>query len=351
MRGTFALLVSLIFARSLSADTVILKNGNRIDGIVTGEDEKKIVLQFEEEATVEFSRSEVEKILYSSEEEENTLRTTWGRVEAEPPPSVTASAEIPDISISVAPPPSTPKGELLLSEGTWKTRKTQHFTVHSQEPSQGKAVANRAEYYLEKITDDLRIRKIHDTRKKYTVYVVKEESQWRRFLEKLGIQTELTGGFTTGAATGEIFLHAISIPYLQLAFPHELTHIILEELAQRRKIPLWFDEGFANYEGGIIGIDEELLMESLRDGKLISLKELVQAKAYPQDVENKKLFYTEAERFVEFLITQYGRRRFGEFTETLLKEGEFEAAFLSAYGGKVGTLEELEKLWLQYLSE
>ena len=380
LRIFLSMIFCLVIASPLSADTVILKNKNRVEGIVTHEDEKKIVLQFEKEATVEFPRGEVEKVIYTSEAERGLLRSTWEKKIEMPstPPAgtgpqpvagtqTTASSPgapsasdatsfqttppLQEVALIPAPPTTTPKGALLLSEGTWKARKTQHFTVYFQEPNQGKAIANRTEYCLEKIVDDLRLRKRHDPREKYTVYVVKGESQWNQFLEKLGLQTELTGGFTTGSATREIFLHADSIPYLQLAFPHELTHIILEELAQGRKIPLWFDEGFANYEGGIIGIDEELLMEALRDGKLISLTELVQANAYPGTIEKKELFYTEAERFVEFLITQYGRRKFGEFTEALLKKGEFESAFFSAYSGKVGTLQELEKSWLQYLSE
>ena len=346
----------------LSADTVLLKNGNQVRGIVVKEDQNKVVLQFDRDATVEFSRDEVEKIVYDSEKEKGSIRSEWERKAETPTEASIPSVESPPEPVAPAPlevshpilfaPRSTGKeSEFLLPEGTWQARKTQHFIVYHQDPRQGKAIANRAEYHLEKIVDDLRMRKAHDATKKYTVVIVKEKSKWEEFLKKLGIQSELTGGFATGAMKREIFLHSSSIPYLQLAFPHELTHIIADEMANGRRFPLWFDEGFANYEGGIIGLDEALLAEALQKGKLIPLAELVQSKSYPSDVDRRKLFYTEAERIVEFLITQYGRRRFGEFTETLLATGDFEQAIRFAYGGKIGSLEELSRLWLKYLSE
>ncbi len=342
----------LITVTPLSADTVLLKNGNEVQGIVVEEDEEKVVLQFEKEATVQFSRSEIEKIVYDSEEVRTALRSEWGKMSPpsqqplpSPPPSPQASQIIQPITSQ------TKEAQTLLAEGEWEVRKTQHFTIYYQNTLQGKAISNRAEYYLEKIVDDLRMRRSHDWRKKFTVYVVSDEAQWRRFLEGLGIQPELTGGFETGIERREIFLYSLSISYLQLAFPHELTHLLLDELARGKKFPLWFDEGFANYEGGIIGIDEDFLQEAIRIGREIPLKELITRTTYPTDPDQKKLFYTEAERLVEFFITQYGRRRFAEFTKQLLAAGDFEQAFQTVYGGKIGGLERLNELWLRYLSE
>ena len=345
-----SLALFLLVVPPLSADTVVLKNGNQVRGIVVREDQEKVVLQFDKESTDEFSRSELEKVIYDSEEQKAALRAEWQK-KTETPAQTTVQTAMPQQEIAVPSLSTGKESELLLSEGTWQVRKTQHFIVYHQDPIQGKAIANRAEYHLEKIVDDLRLKKTHDTTKKCTVVIVKEKSKWEEFLKKLGIQSELMGGFATGALKREIFLHSTSIPYLQLAFPHELTHIILDEMAKGRRFPLWFDEGFANYEGGIIGLDEALLADALQKGKLVPLQELVQSKSYPFDVDRRKIFYTEAERLVEFLITQYGRHRFGEFTEALLNTGDIEKAVHSAYVGKIGSLDELNRLWLKYLSE
>lgn len=348
------------------ADTVILKNGNRIKGIVVEESDTHIVLQFDREATVTFSRLEVAELQLDSEEERKLLQTEWaGRTEtllntlaAEGPeaiPDILTEAIAPKeavASITVGVPSSATKElERLLSQGVWNSRKTRHFVIYYQDSSHGKAVAGRAEYSLEKIVDDLRIRRKHDWNQTYTVAVVADESQWRRFLEELGIQTELTGGFAAKGGRRQIFLYPNSIPYLEVAFPHELTHLVLDEVAGGKKIPLWFDEGCANYEGGIIGLDEDLLVASVYAGKHIPLQELVTLQGYPKDAERIRLFYTESEKLVEYLIGQFGRRRFGEFTESLLKTGDFEKAFLSVYGGKIGTVKELEQRWLQYIIE
>jgi len=340
---------SLVFLTVSFADTVILKNGNHVRGIVTEEDEEKVILQFAEEATVQFSRNEVARIEYSSEAEQETLRVQWEKKAEELPKVLTLNPPPRERAISSLSP--TQEGELLLSRGTWKVRRSEHFTVYYQDATEGKAVANRAEYHLEKIIDDLGIRRTHDRRRKYTVYVVTEASEWKSFLEELGIQPELTGGFTTGIKTREIFLHARSVSYLHVAFPHELTHIIMDEMAQGKTIPLWFDEGFANYEGLVIGYDDDVLMTALQNNDLIPLKEFVQSRVYPAEVEKKRLFYTQGEKLVEYLITQHGRRRFSQFAEFLIESGNFEQAFLSLYGGKIGNIDALEREWLKYLSE
>ena len=343
-------LFSFVFTTPLSADTVILKNGNQIRGILVKEDDRKVVLQFDKEATVEFARGEVEKIICDPESAKAALRAEWQK-KTEPLQTTVQPETLLAASVSLPPLSTGKESAFLLSEGKWQVRKTQHFIVYHQDPIQGKAIADRAEYHLEKIVDDLHIRRAHDATKKYTVVIVKEKSKWEEFLKKLGIQTELTGGFTTGAVKREIFLHSDALPELQFTFPHEFTHVMLGEMAKGRKIPLWFDEGFANYEGGVIGFDEAFLSGALAQGKWIPLPDLVQTKSYPPDIEKRKLFYSEAERLVEFLITQYGRRRFGEFTETLLNTGDIEKAIHSAYGGKIGGFDELNRLWLKYLSE
>lgn len=341
--------ILLFFVPPTFADTVILKNGNRVTGIVVEASEERVILQFDQDATVTFSREEVEEVVYTTEEERKTLLAEW-----EKKPKIPPQAALPTFPRHVAKaPPLTPtkENQMLLSEGEWAVRKSQHFVVYYQNLTHGKAVADRAEYNLEKILGDLNLRRVEGEKRKFTVFVIGEESQWRQFLTKLGIQPELTGGFTTGAQTQEIFLYSLSIPYLQLAFPHELTHILLEDVAKGRKIPLWLGEGFANYEGGIIGIDEELLMEAAREETLFPLPDLVSRMIYPADPEQRTLFYTQSEKLVEYLISQQGRRRFGEFLEHLLNTQDMEQAIRVVYGGKIRDLAHLQELWLRYLTE
>jgi len=209
---TAFLVLFFTFLTPLSADTVTLKNGNLVSGIVVEENEEKVTLQFDQSATITFSRNEIEGVVYSSEEERKTLRAEWVQKPLTPPQTVLPQGPLRSVgTVSITP---TRENQLLLSEGAWKVRKSQHFVIYYQDPAQGKAVSDRAEYLLEKIVDDLRVRKAYDWEKRYTVFVVADESQWIRFLERLGIQPELTGGFTTGARTKEVFLHSISIPYL-----------------------------------------------------------------------------------------------------------------------------------------
>jgi len=347
------MLLPLIFMTTpLSADIITLKNGRTIKGIITEENQNGVTVQIDISAIVQFSKNEVERIERATPEEEEVIRTNWAWKEKPKDSSKASSSEQTSAlspqrapRFSMAP---TKENQALLSEGTWRGRATPHFKIYYEDSSQGKAIAEIAEYSLEKVAGDLAVHRGNE-KGKFNVFLVKEDEEWLRFLQTLGIQPELTGGFTTGAKTREIFLHSDSIPYLKLAFPHELTHIFQEEIAKGRKIPYWYGEGFANYEGGIIGIEEELLTQSVRNGEAYSLLELVSTVGYPTDPKRKTLFYTQSEKVVEFLITQYGRRRFGNFSEALFETGDFEQAFRSVYSGKIGTIEKLEELWRRYI--
>ena len=71
-----------IFYATLNADTVYLKNGRSIEGIIKNEDNEIIELGVYG-GSVKFSKSEIEKIEKGSPEDENILRKNWEKQKIE----------------------------------------------------------------------------------------------------------------------------------------------------------------------------------------------------------------------------------------------------------------------------
>jgi len=80
MKKEFALtlLFLFIFILESDADTIYLKNGRSIEGIIKSEDEDSIKLDIGI-GTVGFKKSEIERITRSSEDESEQLRQNWER--------------------------------------------------------------------------------------------------------------------------------------------------------------------------------------------------------------------------------------------------------------------------------
>ena len=147
----------------------------------------------------------------------------------------------------------------------------------------------------------------------------------------------------------EIFLCSLSIPYLSVVFSHELTHLIFSDFASGRYIPLWLNEGLANYESGTIGYANELLERKLKEGGFIPIDKLSQFRTYPGGEEEMSLFYAESEKLVEFLITQHGRSSFGDFCRLIIADRSFEESMKEVYGNKYSTFHDFQEAWVEYI--
>ena len=141
----------------------------------------------------------------------------------------------------------------------------------------------------------------------------------------------------------------MSLPYLSVTFPHELTHLIFAEFAKAEDIPLWLNEGLAIYESGLIGYADELLRDKVKAAEHIRLKELMQMERYPETKEEMQLFYAQSEKIVEFLITQHGRRKFSRFCELLISGRSFGRALDFVYGNKYYNEDEFKRAWIKYV--
>ncbi|MDO8603150.1 MAG: peptidase MA family metallohydrolase [Candidatus Omnitrophota bacterium] len=391
IRKISLLIVLLIVfsAQQIFADIVYLKNGNRLRGIVTKETEKSVELKINPGAKVTFSKDDVKSIDKETEEQRARLEEEWdaGR----------NKAEVKEITKDVFEEEQLKKGlvkynekwvspeererlqvanlardadkdsrerrfslkednivrsdiaKKLLSRGNWFLRESEHFSVFYRDLAQAKIVGDKAEYYFEKILYDIGREKDLKWDRKCQVFIVENPDKWKVFLKSIGFNADLIGGFVPNYGEKEMFLCAISEGYLALTFPHELTHLIFKEIAGKNTIPLWLNEGLANYEANLTSISNELLMKNIKQGTHILLGDLLRISAYPEGKESRELFYAQSEKLVEFLITQCGREKFKKFCDLLLKDKSFKEAVFSIYAKDFKDIEDFNIKLVEYI--
>lgn len=381
--------VLLFFSQQIFADMIYLKNGNRVKGIITKEMDKSVEVKINPGAKVTFSREDIKSIERESEEQRAKLEEEWGIgrnkadvkeitgdifeeeqlkkglvkykgewVTQEDKERLQAASLARDADKSSGEKRVSLKDDniarsaiakKLLAKGNWFLRESEHFSVFYRDLSQAKIVSDKAEYYFEKIIYDLGYEKDFKWDRKCQVFIVENADKWKEFLKSIGFNADLVGGFVPNYGEEEMFLCALSEGYLALTFPHELTHLIFKEVAGKNTIPLWLNEGLANYEASVTSISNELLTKSIKQGTHILLGDLLRMAAYPEGKNARELFYAQSEKLVEFLITQCGREKFRKFCDLILKDKSFKDVISSVYGKDFKDLEDFNIKLVEYI--
>ncbi len=376
-------------AHQAGADLICLKNGNIIEGIIVQNTVKILELEVFLGAKITFSKQDIAYLKKWEKEKNQELRKKWledrkAREEAELARQkfeveqkakglVKHRGKWVELSekdklqtrefINQVLREKVDRGEIvksgrrqrseiarsLLAKGSWQYRQTEHFIVYYEDLIQSKIVADRAEYYYEKIAYDLDYNKIIYWPQKCEVFIVPDEEKWEEYMGEHVERFDHIGGFVPRTGEKEIFLCTLSLPYLSVTFPHELTHLIFAEFAKDEEIPLWLNEGLAIYESGLIGYADEMLREEVKEAKHIPLREMVEMKDYPKTKEEMQLYYAQAEKTVEFLITQHGRKKFSRLSQMLISGQSFVQALNFAYGDIYYSQDEFKRAWIKYV--
>jgi hypothetical protein len=382
-------LVILFPAQQIFADIIYLKNGNRLRGIITKETERLVELKINPGAKVTFSKDDIKNIDKEAEEQHARLEEEWcaGRnktevkeiaknvfeeeqlkkglvkyndtwVSPEERERLQAASLVRDadrgsgerrVSMKEDNIVRSNIAKKLLSKGNWFLRESEHFSIFYRDLAQAKIVGDKAEYYFEKIIYDIGREKDLKWDKKCQVFIVEKPDKWKDFLKSIGFNADLIGGFVPNYGEKEMFLCAISEGYLALTFPHELTHLIFREIAGKNTIPLWLNEGLANYEASLTSISNELLIKNIKQGTHILLGDLLRISTYPEGKESRELFYAQSEKLVEFLITQCGREKFRKFCDLILKDKSFKDVISSVYSREFKDIEDFNIKLVEYI--
>ncbi len=86
---------------------------------------------------------------------------------------------------------------------------------------------------------------------------------------------------------------------------HELCHVLLHTAVQPYPVPRWFDEGFALYHSGELGLDDNILLaRSLAGRQIIPLDEIDTVLSFRK--LRAALAYRESLAAIEFINDEFG---------------------------------------------
>jgi len=380
----------LIFcAGDLFADAVYLKSGNKVTGIIVRETDESVDIKINIGAVVTFFRRDIERVEKDADTERARMEESWETakeqrktreireddydegqkekdfveyegewVSPEEKERLQAANIVKDaekgrgeerVSYNKNKEKRSSFAAKLLGKGNWYKKETENFVIFYRDIEQAKIVSDKAEYYFEKITYDLGYENEIKWKDKGQVYIVENTDKWRDFLKDIGFNPDLVGGFVPNYKEKEMFLGALSDGYLAVTFPHELTHLIFREIAGQSTIPLWLNEGLANYEASLTSMSNKMLIKYIKQGNHILLGDLLRMSNYPEGKEMRELFYAQSEKLVEFLITQYGRKKFRNFCELILKDRSFHDSLFEVYRDDFKDIEDFNIKLVEYI--
>jgi hypothetical protein len=137
---------------------------------------------------------------------------------------------------------------------------------------------------------------------------------------------------------------------LEAIMKHELCHLLLHKNIKDQNLPVWLDEGIAQWvSGGLadIIIDRySVLDDAVLSNRLIRLKYIEEG--FPDDGRRLTLAYAESKSLIDYIISDYGPDGLLRLLD-YLKDGDgINSAVQKAYAI---SFDELEKRWYDRLKK
>ncbi len=235
-----------------------------------------------------------------------------------------------------------------VTSSLWQTEKSQHFIIYYQEVPTGfiDDLIYKAEDYYNSIVDELGFRRFDfwswDNRAK--IYLYSNADDFHKETQRASWAGAVV---SVNNRTIQSFVGQQS--FFDSILPHEMAHIIFREfIGQKIMLPLWIDEG--------VSCSQE---KSYLNGRLQFAKNLVTQNNYIKfdsfftiyNLNNvtPQLFYSQAASIINFLIQQYGKENFLDFSRKLRDGVPWKKALLSSY--RFLNQEEMETAWKSFVGK
>ncbi|MGD9014768.1 MAG: hypothetical protein PVI33_01925 [Candidatus Omnitrophota bacterium] len=257
----------------------------------------------------------------------------------------------------------------------WKELKGSHFIVYfTQDKNFASDVLRKAEKDYDRIASDLgyaRYSNFWTWSNRVKIYIHPDHASYLRAAN----QPEWSEGMAD-YLTKEILSYSGSSDFLNSVLPHEIAHLIFRDFVGfKGEVPLWLDEGVAQWEEQVNRDWIKMVMsENLKKKALLSLEDMMDLDVRLVKQSDKlhlrttcidgkhgflildgdnlvNLYYLQAASLVGFLIEQYGTDKFTNFCRELRDGKNLEGALRSVYTTGISSIEELEGKWVQYLKE
>ena len=239
--------------------------------------------------------------------------------------------------------------ELILASDFGKLERG-HFIVYHNNRDLANKLSWKAEYHYKRIVHHLGLKEFRpwEDENKCPIYLYKTKSG---YLKATGAPEWSMGSaqyqpfrFSSYEEAPDLFVDTL---------PHEMTHMLLYLFMDKKSIPIWLDEGMAQFEEEEQSSNyhrKRLMKWHIKEGTYIGLNELINMQRIPEDKVG--LFYAEAASVVDHLITDNIRANFGRFLTYLKKDYTVEDALKKSYQWKYRNgISDLEKRWLDFVKK
>jgi len=241
------------------------------------------------------------------------------------------------------------KNRVKYDNFQWQIYTTDHFEIYYYPELEQhlERVAGYAESAYQKISSDLK----HDLAFKIPLVLFKTQAE---FQQQNVIPGEIPEGVAAFAEpTRDRMVLPIDEPPDQLyrLITHELTHIfefdVIPRSLIRRGVPLWVDEGFADY---MAGVWRPLDLMTVRDAAVADIiPKMTELEGYG-NFNNPRLIYNLGHVAFEFIESKFGKEGIRQFLFALRKSviGGGENAYEEAFRMKP---EEFDEQFEKYLKD
>lgn len=242
---------------------------------------------------------------------------------------------------------------LEVEAESWKELKGDHFVVsYGRNTKFAKDTLDAAEEYYNKIANDLgydRHSRFWSWENRVRIYIYPDKDAYLQHVRSIQ-GAEWSVGYADYKEK-KIVSYSQGQGFLNDILPHEITHLMFRDYVGVRNIPIWIDEGIAQWEEK--GRPKEVkkqITRLLRNHNPISMDRMMCLNI--GEVENEFIvdfYYLQAVSMIDFLINRFGTDKFIYFCRQLRDGKDIEDALQFAYPTAIRSLDELEKEWLNYL--
>ncbi|MBU0634197.1 MAG: hypothetical protein KKA52_03950 [Candidatus Omnitrophica bacterium] len=264
----------------------------------------------------------------------------------------------------------------LFAAGQWEELKSEHFIIYftSQNDNFAREVLRKAEEYYSTVAEDLgyvRYSNFWKWENRVKIYLYAGHDSYLKATNK----PRWSHGIADYSKK-EIISYVWGQGFLNALLPHELAHLIFRDFVGfKSDIPLWLDEGVAQWEEKAMrNVRKNRVVELARKNKLFSLAEMMrldvrtfageskdeinsvnfESDRQPQSVKGNDvvdIYYLEAFSLVGFLVEQYDPRDFVTFCRQLRDGKNIDDALRFAYPASIRSVDDLEKQWKNYIAD
>src|SRR5688572_23427028 len=241
------------------------------------------------------------------------------------------------------------KNKVAYDTFAWRVYKSPHFEVYYYpEFEQHLArVVSYAESSYQKVSSDLK----HEISSPIPLIVYKTHSEFEQTNLYPDILPEGVQAFAEPARGRMVLPIDLSPDELQGLITHELTHVFEFDLIPRnmvqRSVPLWVDEGLADY---MRGTWDPIDLMSVRDAAVTEQVPKISRFEDYGGSSNVRLVYNPGHAAFEFIEARYGKGGIRQFLYTFRKNivgGGMEEIYMQAFRLKPEEFDEAFEKWLK----